>query len=296
LEKNQKKALWFGLSAVLLWSTVASAFKLTLRYFDPIQLLLYASIVSFIVLFGILFLQRKMHLIVSYSVREYLILGLLGLLNPFIYYLVLFEAYSLLPAQEAQPLNYTWALTLSYLSIFILKHSLQRKDVLAGIVCYAGVIIISTHGDIIHFSFTNLKGVVLALISTILWSLYWLYNAKLKVDPLVGLFINFAVGIPFIFIWATLFSDPFALNLYGLLGSAYVGIFEMGLTFVLWLKAIKLSTNASQIANLIFISPFISLLLIALIVGEKILFSTCVGLILIIIGLVIQQKPSKVTK
>ena len=296
MEKNQKKALWFGLSAVLLWSTVASAFKLTLRYFDPIQLLLYASIVSFSVLFGILILQKKIRLIVSYSVREYMILALLGLLNPFIYYLVLFEAYSLLPAQEAQPLNYTWALTLSYLSIFILKHSLQKKDVLAGIVCYAGVIIISTHGDIIHFTFTNLKGVVLALISTILWSLYWLYNAKLKVVPLVGLFINFAVGIPFIFVWATLFSDPFALNLHGLLGSVYVGIFEMGLTFVLWLKAIKLSTNASQIANLIFISPFISLLLIALIVGEKILFSTCVGLILIIIGLVIQQKSSKVTK
>ena len=57
-----------------------------------------------------------------------------------------------------------------------------------------------------------------------------------------------------------------------------------------WLNAIKLSTNASQVANLIFISPFISLFLISFIVGETILLSTFIGLIFIIIGLVIQQK------
>jgi len=294
LKKNQTKALLFGLSAVLLWSTVASAFKLTLRYFDPIQLLLYASIFSLLVLTIVVVVQQKVTLLISYSTKEYLMLGVLGLINPFVYYLVLFQAYALLPAQEAQPLNYTWALTLSYLSLFILKHSLRLKDIVAGIVCYCGVIIILTHGDFFNVSFSNTTGVILALFSTILWALYWLYNAKLNVDPVVGLFINFAVGIPFIFVWAVLFSDPFAINAYGILGSLYVGVFEMGLTFVLWLRAMKLSTNASQVANLIFISPFISLLLISLIVGETILFSTFVGLVFIIIGLLIQQISFKV--
>ena len=32
-----------------------------------------------------------------------------GLLNPCLYYLVLFKAYELLPAQQAQALNYSWA-------------------------------------------------------------------------------------------------------------------------------------------------------------------------------------------
>ena len=287
---NQKKALIYGLSAVFLWSTVASAFKLSLRYFDPIQLLLYASLVSFLVLLGVIIIQKKVTLLFSFSFREYLYLFLLGIINPFIYYLVLFKAYDLLPAQEAQPLNYTWALTLSYLSVFILKHSLHKRDIIAGILCYMGVIIISTHGDLLNFSFTNLEGVFLALFSTILWSLYWLYNAKLNIDPIVGLFINFTSALPFIFIWALLFSNPFAVNLYGLLGATYVGFFEMGLTFILWFNAIKFSTNASQVANLIFISPFISLFLISFIVGESILFSTFIGLIFIIMGLIVQQK------
>ncbi|MCW8945015.1 MAG: EamA/RhaT family transporter, partial [Sedimenticola sp.] len=43
---QQSKAYLYGISAVLLWSTVATAFKLSLRYMEPIQLLFYASISS----------------------------------------------------------------------------------------------------------------------------------------------------------------------------------------------------------------------------------------------------------
>ncbi len=47
---SERRALGFGLSAVLLWSTVATAFKLTLAEFTPIQMLCVASIVSAIAL------------------------------------------------------------------------------------------------------------------------------------------------------------------------------------------------------------------------------------------------------
>ena len=43
---NERKALLFGLTAVLAWSTVATAFKLTLRHVDSIQLLFAANIFS----------------------------------------------------------------------------------------------------------------------------------------------------------------------------------------------------------------------------------------------------------
>ena len=46
---NQRKAYLYGLVTVLLWSTVASAFKLSLRHLDVAQLLLYASGVSILV-------------------------------------------------------------------------------------------------------------------------------------------------------------------------------------------------------------------------------------------------------
>lgn len=290
MEKNQKKAYIFALSSILLWSTVASAFKLTLTHFDALQLVLYASFFSLCVFVAVMYFQKKFSLLWTYSKKTYLQLALLGLINPFLYYLILFRAYELLPAQEAQPINYTWALTLTYLSVLILKQKISFYDAIAGIVCYLGVFIISTHGDLWNFTFSSLTGVGLALFSTVLWSLYWIYNTKLSVDPLVGLFINFLCGVPAIVIYAVVTAHPFVFNLYGFLGSMYIGVFEMGITFVLWLQAMKLSTNTAKIANLIFISPFLSLLFISLFVGETILFSTLVGLGFIIMGLLVQQK------
>ena len=296
MSHNQYKASLFAISAVLLWSTVASAFKLSLAYFDALQLLLYAAFFSLCVFFCAMLYQKKFYILLIYSKKTYFQLAILGLINPFIYYLVLFRAYELLPAQEVQPINYTWALTLTYLSVFILKQKVSFYDFIAGLICYFGVLVISTHGDLFNFSFSNFTGVFLALFSTLLWSLYWLYNTKLQVDPLAGLFINFLFGVPVILLYALVTSHPLTFNLYGFLGSVYVGVFEMGITFILWLQAMKLSTNTAKIANFIFISPFLSLFFIYFFVGETILFSTFIGLIFIIIGLFVQQKGKKVNR
>ena len=77
-------------------------------------------------------------------------------------------------------------------------------------------------------------------------------------------------------------------SLYGVLGITYVGLFEMGITFLIWLKALKLSENTARVGNLIFVAPFLSLVFIRLFVGEDILASTFVGLLLIVAGLVLQ--------
>ena len=54
---NERRALGFGLSAVLLWSTVATAFKLTLAELTPIQMLTIASLVSALALTAVCAIQ-----------------------------------------------------------------------------------------------------------------------------------------------------------------------------------------------------------------------------------------------
>ena len=71
----------------------------------------------------------------------------------------------------------------------------------------------------------------------------------------------------------------------GWLGGAYVGAFEMGFTFVLWLTALKLTTVTARVANLIFLAPFLSLVLIHFVLGEHVAPATFVGLVLIVGGL-----------
>jgi len=279
----------YGLATVLLWSTVASAFKLSLRYLDFSQLLLYSSGVSIFCLAAILAFKGKIGLLFSFSKRQYLRSLFLGFLNPFLYYLILFKAYDLLPAQEAQPLNYTWAITLSILSIPLLKQSIRLVDIIALFVSYTGVLVISTHGDVLSFRFTDPLGVALALGSTVIWALYWIYNTKDDRDPVAGLLLNFVFGLPFVLGFTLLFSDLKIPSYHGVLGAAYVGLFEMGITFVLWLTALKLAENTARVSILIFISPFISLVFIHFLVGEAILPSTIIGLVLVVSGILIQQ-------
>jgi drug/metabolite transporter (DMT)-like permease len=199
-----------------------------------------------------------------------------------------------LPAQEAQAINYTWALMLAFLSVIFLKQKLTIKDILAGIICYFGVLIISTKGEPFSLNFSNIDGVLLALLSTVLWSMYWIINTKQKANPIVGLFSNFLVSLPIIIIYF-LITQPLVLpNIKGILAASYVGLFEMGITFFFWLKAMQSATSTAKIANLIFISPFISLIFIYFIVGEQIYISTILGLTTIIFGLILQQfKSSK---
>jgi len=288
--EKQNRAFIYAITAVLFWSTVASAFKVSLRYLDFLQLLFFSSIASIIVLFAILLIQNKLSLLIEYSKKDYLHSVMLGFLNPFLYYVILFKAYSLLPAQEAQPLNYTWSIMLVLLSIPLLKQKIGFKSILAIFVSYFGVFVISTRGDILGFTFTNLNGVLLALGSAVIWALFWIYNIKDKRDEVAKLFLNFSFGFVFILI-AMLFSSRMRIPATsGLAGAAYVGIFEMGITFVLWLKALKLSKTTAQVSNLIYLSPFLSLVLIHLVVGEKILLSTIIGLIFIVGGIIIQQR------
>ena len=171
----------------------------------------------------------------------------------------------------------------------ILKQKIGIRDITATFICYLGVVIIATHGDILGLRFSSPLGVILALASTVIWALYWIYNTKDDRDPIAGLLLNFIFGLPFVLVYYLLFSTPKVVNFYGLVGVVYIGLFEMGITFVLWLSALKLSENTAKVGNLIFISPFLSLVFIRVFVGEEILMSTLLGLVFIITGLMVQQ-------
>ncbi|MHC4159404.1 MAG: DMT family transporter [Planctomycetota bacterium] len=286
---KQKEAYLYALVTVLLWSTAASAFKISLRYLDVLPLLFYSAIVSTVVLFCCLLFQKRVNLLRTLTRRDYFHSALLGFLNPFLYYVVLFKAYSLLPAQQAQPLNFVWPITLVLLSIPLLKQKIKPVSVLAVIISFFGVLVISTRGDIFGFRFTSPTGVMLAVGSSVIWAVFWIYNVKDKRDEAVKLFLNFAFGSVFIFLSMLICARAEIPNFKGALGAVYIGLFEMGITFLVWLRALKLSRTTAHVAKLIYLVPFLSLVVIYFVVGEKILASTIVGVVFIVGGIVLQN-------
>lgn len=287
--KDQKKAMAFALGAVACWSTVATAFKLTLEHFSVLQLLLVASSCSVLLLIGLVHYQKKLHLLKQALQARPGFFLVSGALNPLLYYLVLLYAYDLLPGQQAQTLNYTWAITLTLLSVPFLGQVIRKQDWLAILLGYLGAAIIATRGDLFGLNFVSAWGVFLALVSTLIWSAYWIINTRNQVDPLVALTLNFILAWPLILLATWVWSDFQLLAWQGWLGAVYLGFFEMGFAFVMWLLAMQYAESTARIANLIFISPFVSLLLLYFLVGETIYPATLVGLVMIILALMVQQ-------
>lgn len=288
--RRQPQAYAFALAAVLLWSTVASAFELSLRVLSPVQLLLGSSLVSAAALIALVGLRRSWGELRATTRRQWGLSAVAGALNPFLYYLVLFEAYARLPGQEAQPLNYTWSLVLALLSVPLLKQRIRPMSLLALLVSFLGVIAIATRGQVLSLRLTDPLGVALALGSSLLWALYWILNLRDPRDSVVKLCLGFCWGALFTLLYAALRGVPWPHTAAGWAGAAYVGLFEMGFTFVLWLAALRRSATTARVANLVFLSPFVSLLLLHFVVGEEILASSVLGLALIVAGILLQRR------
>jgi drug/metabolite transporter (DMT)-like permease len=290
---RQKRAYLYALIVVLFWSTIASAFKICLSpdYLNIriLPLLFYASVVSTAAFFINVLFSKKLNLLKACSKEDYLYSALLGFLNPFLYYLVLFKAYYILPAQEAMAINWLWPITLVLLSIPLLHQKIHLKNIFPIIIGFFGVFIIAAQGDIFGFRFGKPAGVLLALASTVIWALFWIFNVRDKRDETVRLFLNFMFGSVFIFIAMLFFAKIEILNIKGVLGAAYIGLFEMGITFLAWLKALKLAKTTAYIASLIYLVPFFSLVVIYFVIGEKIVYSTIIGLVFIIGGIILQK-------
>ena len=290
--ESQKKAYFYVCVPVIFWSTVASVFKVSLRYLDVVCLVFYSAVVSAVVLFFYILFSGRLRLLRAFSREDYLRSALLGFLNPFLYYVILLKAYSILPAQEAQPLNFVWPIVLVLLSIPILKQKVGLRSIFAIVISFTGVFVIATRGRILDFRLSDATGVSLALGSTVVWALFWIYNVRDKRDEGVRLFLNFAFGSLYAFVaffFMLLFGKSTGASAGGFLGAAYVGLFEMGITFLVWLKALKLSKTTAHVASLIYLVPFLSLVVISVAVPEKILGSTIIGAVLIVSGIILHK-------
>lgn len=288
---RQQTSYLYAALAILAWSSVSTAFKIALRQLTPIGLLVISSATASVLLCIYKALSRSKSRL---SRWENFKLSLCpALLNPFLYYLVLFEAYSRLRAQEAQALNYTWAIVLSVFSVILLKERFRLKDMIALVISFCGVIVISTKGRVWDLHFDDAFGTALAAGSSIIWALYWIINMRDKRNTIDKLSGNFFLGFVFVSVLAIIgrmqLMHPEGRLLPALLAGIYVGIFEMGLTFVLWMKALQTSENTAKVANLIFITPFLSLLFIRFALSESIHVATIIGLCLIIASNLLQK-------
>ena len=294
VDKSRQSYIYAGL-AILFWSTVPTAFKISLSELDVLPMLTIASITSTIVFIIVVVAEGNAKLLIKSSPGELLNSAILGFINPFLYYLILLRAYQLLPAQVAQPLNMIWPIILVFLSVPFLGQKIVRKSYIALFISFIGVYIIASQGKLFNHSQADIKGVLLATGSSVFWAFYFILNVKDRRNEAVKLLLNFAFGSIYLIITIIIVGKwNTAASLKAIMSSIYVGIFEMGITFLFWLKALQMASSTAKVSNLVYLAPFISLVFIHFIIHEPVYYTTPIGLIFIISGIFIQNKRSKV--
>lgn len=292
--KNQKIAYFYTGLTILCWSTVASVFKIALTRFNILSLLFIANITALFIYLFIIIISGKTTQIFTGSFISYIKSMLMGLLNPFLYYLVLIKAYSMLPAQIAQTLNFIWPVTLTLLAVPFLGYKFSIYSFTGLLISFLGVFFIASRGNIRSFHFEEPAGMGLALGSSVIWAFYWIMNVKDKRDNTIKLFLNFLFSAVYISI-VLVVTGEFQIHLLKKSWPAiYLGVFEMGITFIFWLKALQMAKYPDQIANAIYLTPFISLIIIHIILGERIYVTSVIGLSLIVSGIIFQKINHKV--
>jgi drug/metabolite transporter (DMT)-like permease len=291
-----KKAVLYGSVAVLSWSMVATMFKVALRSFSSYEMLLVSSLTALLIFGLVVTWQKKWKLVREFTMKDWRWFALVGLLNPVAYYLIVFRSYELLPAQIAQPINYSWTVFLLIVLAIYTSKPIPKLKFAGMLISMLGVVVISFGpGSLKGVSFSYF-GLFLAFFSAFIWAVYWVIKTlNTKADHVLALFMIFLFGSAYLLAGAG-FTEVNLDSCEGLVASMLAGTFEMAIPFIFFGAAIQKSNNPALINQMCYLSPFLSLFFIHLFIGERIYVTTFAGLSLIIGGIMFNEylvKPAK---
>jgi drug/metabolite transporter (DMT)-like permease len=285
--KTARSFFHLGL-CILSWGLIPVVTKHILVELNNLQMLFYSTIFSCIVMGGIVLFQKKASLLATYAIHDYAKIGVLGFLGTYVYYVLLYGALALTSASEGFILAYTWPMLVIMLAFPLLKERLTVKKLCSIFISFLGIVVIVTHGRIFALSFTSLQGDMLALGGAGVFALFSVLGKKYYYDQVVSVFIYFVTALVFItptlFLFSSLKMPSFHVWLWLLLNGFVVN----GVSYIFWFKALEYG-DTSVISNALYVTPFLSLVYIALFLGEQILISSIVGLVIIVVGIILQS-------
>ncbi len=287
----RKSTFFYMLFVVVAWASTGAVTKYITGYQATHQelmtVLFYICVFASLSIFVTVFFQHKIQIITSYSFSDYANFILMGFLGVFLYTFCLFEAINYLSAHEAFILNYLWPVLVVMFSVIFFKETLTAEKLLGVIFSFGGVIVLFTKGNVQTINLDNLIGTIYALVGAIAYALYSVIGKHQEYDKYVSTMFNYLFAafftLPFLF---PSFNPP-SLSILQWSALLWLGIFANGFAFVFWFQALH-HGDTSQVTNLVYFTPFLSLVYSYFILGEEIFITSYIGVFLIVLGILIQ--------
>ena len=284
-----KKSYFYALVSVFFWSTTTTVSKLLLHSISTMQVLAVSSVFATLFLLMVNVFKGNFKQLKSYQPRDYLVLAGVGFLGMFLYRMLLFFGVARMLASQAMIVNYLWPIMAVLASCVILREKLTVRKAIAVVMSFLGVVIVTTGGSAAGLSGRDLTGTVLVAVAAVFYGLFVAINKRLQYDSFVSMMFYNAVAA-ICAILGTLFSgETLLLTLSQNLGLVWVGVCNTAIGFVAWDLAMKTGDTA-KVANLAYITPFLSLVVAYFLLGDPITIWSVGGLTVIVAGILLQLK------
>jgi drug/metabolite transporter (DMT)-like permease len=265
----------------------AAVSKLVLKTVDNFQMLFYIFGSASLFITIILAATKKLKMLKNLKMRDYI--KLLGFgLPSFMYFLCYLLSLKLIPAVEASMLNYLYPIIMVILAVLFIREKLNLFKILALLSGFIGTAVIIIKGDIGNINFTNLGGDLLGIGAASSWAVFSILGKKNKLDPYLSIFIYTLEGFILSILTLFLFSGYIMPDALAFSGLIWIGITSIAGVYFVWFRALKLS-SPTFVAGMSYFNPFLSLLFIFLLLGEKILFIQIIGLVFVVLGIIFQR-------
>ena len=294
MNKTKIRAYVYVILCIVSWALIPVCSKKVLIGMNNFAMLLFSNFISFITLGIYITFEKKWGVLKRYATKDYLYMSFLGILGSFVYYILLYGAFSMATAQEVFIINYLWPVLVVIFAVFILNEQLTPVKIISILISFTGVVIIVTKGNMLSISFGSIKGDIMAFFGAVSFSLFSVLGKRVKYDDTIAVFVYFLAAFV-VSLAFTPFSSIEKVNVSIVVWLVINGVFANGISYIFWFYALK-KGNIHIVSNAVYLTPFIALLFISLFLKEKIYTYSLVALTFIISGILLQVSSHALAK
>ncbi len=283
-----KKSYLYAISTVFIWATMAAMVKKMLFDIPNLQTLSVSSVFAFLFLWIVNIKTGTIKLMKNYTIKEYGVMSGLGFVGLFLYSALYYYGLSQLSSQEACILNYLWPIMLVLFSCIILKEKLTVMKIVAMGCSFLGIVILSMgNGDATGGN--TWIGMVSCIVAAACYGLFSVLNKKADMNQNITMMVIWLTVAVCAGILGIMTETWVPIKGVQWIGMLWLGVVIDAVAYLLWALALKGTENTAAIANLAYLTPFLSLIISAIFLKEAIELRAVAALVFIIGGILLQS-------
>ncbi len=193
----------------------------------------------------------------------------------------------------------TTPIFMALLGWLALKERLTGRQVFGIGLAAFGVLLVVTRGKLASIADGRIgtNGDLLILISAPNWALFSALSRRGLMTYKSTLMLFYVMGFGWLFCSLWFFSGSglaqlSQLSRAGWLAIAFLGVFCSGLAYIFWYDALQ-NMPVAQAGAFVYVEPFVTVIVAAIILGEPMLWTSLLGGSLILVGVILVQSIKK---